>query len=50
VTARAVAWGLGAIFAGMVGAAILTGHWHSRIPESLYFDLIPRAASFEHPR
>jgi len=50
VTARAVAWGLGSVLAGMIGAAMVTGHWHSNIPERLYFDLIPKASSFDHPR
>ncbi|MBP1634066.1 MAG: 4Fe-4S ferredoxin, iron-sulfur binding domain protein [Acidobacteria bacterium] len=50
LTARAVAWGLAAILTGMVGAAIVTGHWHSQVPEHLYFDLVPRANSFAHPR
>ncbi len=50
VTARAVAWGVGAILAGMIGAAVGTGHWHSKVPERLYFDLIPNASRFDHPR
>ncbi|HSK08003.1 MAG TPA: 4Fe-4S binding protein [Vicinamibacterales bacterium] len=50
VAARAVAWGLAAVFAGFVGAAMATGHWHSPVPDHLYRDLIPRASSFDHPR
>ena len=46
---RLVAAGLAAIFLGFVGMAMLTGHWHSDIPPSVYFDLIPRAGEFGHP-
>lgn len=50
VAARVVAWGLGAILAGMVGGAIVTGHWRSNVPEPAYFELVPKASSFDHPR
>lgn len=47
------AWALAAavfvIFVGIVGAARFAGHWHTPVPERLYFDLIPRAHEFGHP-
>ncbi len=49
VPAWAVAAGIAVIFLGVVLAARLTGHWHTQIPDSLYFELIPRANEFTHP-
>jgi polyferredoxin len=46
----AVAAGLALIFAGTVGYARLSGHWHSRVPDAVYFQLVPRADAFGHPR
>jgi polyferredoxin len=47
-------WALAAaivvIFVGIVGAARAAGCWHTALPDSLYFDLVPRAAEFAHPR
>ena len=34
----------------VVGYARVTGHWHTDLGEAAYFDLIPRAATFAHPR
>ena len=31
------------------GYARWSGHWRTDLPEQVYFDLIPRAAEFEHP-
>ncbi len=45
-----VAAGVAAIFLGIVGYARVTGHWHTDLPDALYFDVIPRAAQFTHPR
>lgn len=35
-------------FVGAVGLARLSGHWHTALPEALYFDLVPRASEFGH--
>jgi polyferredoxin len=45
----AVAAGVLAIFLGLVGTARATGHWHTSVPDSVYFDLIPHASEFGHP-
>jgi polyferredoxin len=47
--AWAVAAGVLAIFLGLAGTARATGHWHTVVPDALYFDLIPRAGEFGHP-
>jgi polyferredoxin len=49
VPAKAVAFGLAAIFLGFVGAAMLSGHWQTAVPDALYFELIPNASSLAHP-
>lgn len=38
------------VFLGVVGYARVAGHWHTALPDSVYFDLVPRASAFEHPR
>ena len=47
-------WALAAaivvIFVGIFGFARAAGCWHTALPDSLYFDLVPRAAAFTHPR
>ena len=47
-------WALAAailvLFLGIVGYARLAGHWHTSLPDSVYFELVPRASEFEHPR
>ena len=46
-------WALAAaiviIFVGIVGYARTAGYWHSDLPDSLLFELIPKAAAFGHP-
>jgi len=46
-------WALAAavlvVFLGIVGFARASGHWHTSLPDSLYFDLVPRASEFTHP-
>lgn len=37
------------IFMGVYGVALLTGHWHSRVPEADLVRLVPVAESLEHP-
>jgi polyferredoxin len=39
-----------AIFVGVVGYARIMGFWHTNLPDSLYFDLVPRASEYAHPR
>jgi polyferredoxin len=47
-------WALAAaillLFLGIVGYARAAGYWHTSLPDSMYFDLIPRASQFAHPR
>ena len=45
-----VAAGIAAIFLGMLAIAHAAGVWHTHRPDSLYFDLVPRAGDFSHPR
>jgi polyferredoxin len=50
---RVPAWVMGAViaavFLGFVGYARWSGSWHTNLPDSVYFDLIPRADEFQHP-
>ena len=50
VTASQIAIGVAATFLIVVGYARLSGHWHGNTPEHVFFQLIPNAASFSHPR
>ena len=47
------AWGVAAavltLFLGLVGTAHATGHWHTDLPDSLYFEFIPHAGEYGHP-
>jgi polyferredoxin len=47
-------WALAAaifiIFMGIVGYARVAGYWHTSLPDTVYFDLVPRASEFAHPR
>src|SRR5262245_45123462 len=38
------------VFLSVFGFARATGHWRTSLPDSLYFELVPRAADFSHPR
>jgi len=49
VPAWVVAAGVAALFLGICGYARLTGHWHTNLPSSTYFELIPHANDFAHP-
>jgi polyferredoxin len=53
VRRRVPAWAVAAIlfglFAGTVTVARWSGHWHTPLPDAVYFDLIPRASQFRHP-
>lgn len=46
----ALAAGILVLFCGIVGFAMWNGYWHTSITENAYFDLIPRASTFAHPR
>ena len=50
VPAWAVAAGIAILFLGIVGYARAAGYWHTSLPDSTYFELIPRASEFAHPR
>ena len=45
-----IAAGVVLIFSSIVGYAKISGHWRSAIPNSIYQELIPNAASYAHPR
>ncbi len=45
-----IAVGIAAVFFALTGFARLTGHWHSDVDPRLYYEIIPRAADFSHPR
>jgi len=38
------------LFVGIVGYARAAGYWHTTLPERTYFELVPRADEFAHPR
>jgi hypothetical protein len=38
------------VFCGVVFYARVNGYWHTALPDDMYFDLIPRASEFAHPR
>ena len=44
-----IASGVLTLFAGIYVYAQATGHWHTYLPERVYFDLIPHANEFAHP-
>lgn len=50
IRARVIAAGVVAIFIGVVGFAKTAGYWEGGVPEYLFFELIPNASSFAHPR
>jgi polyferredoxin len=39
-----------AIFAGVVSFAQWRGYWETHLPDATYFELVPNASSFAHPR
>lgn len=49
VPAWAMAAGVAAIFCGITGLAMATGHWHTPVPDWMYQELIPRVREFSHP-
>jgi polyferredoxin len=46
---RTVAGLLALIFFALVLAAKASGHWQTHLPNSLYYDLVPRADELSHP-
>lgn len=38
------------IFVGVVSYAQWRGYWETNLPDATYFELVPNASSFEHPR
>ncbi|HYT76174.1 MAG TPA: 4Fe-4S binding protein [Vicinamibacterales bacterium] len=50
VPAWALASAILIVFLGIVGYARAAGYWHTSLPDTFYFELIPRAAEFAHPR
>jgi polyferredoxin len=50
VPAWVLAAGVTLAFAGVYAIAAWSGHWHTSLPDAVYFDLIPRASAFAHPR
>jgi len=47
--AWAMAAGVVILFLGFVGYAHWSGHWHTNLPDSVYYNLIPSADAFQHP-
>lgn len=47
------AWSLAAaiavLFFGLVGYAKISGHWDTRLPREVYFQLVPQASQTQHP-
>jgi hypothetical protein len=37
------------LFFGFVGYAKLSGHWRTRLPQQVYFELVPQASEVQHP-
>jgi polyferredoxin len=49
IPAWVVGCGIAAIFLGLYGWALATGHWHTNLPDRVYMELVPRANEFSHP-
>jgi polyferredoxin len=50
VPAWAVAAGIAVLFFGICGYAQWSGHWRTDLAGKVYFDLVPHANEFTHPR
>jgi polyferredoxin len=48
VSAWVVAAGLAALLVGIYAGARITGHWRTNLSDTVYFQLVPRAAEFDH--
>lgn len=44
-----VAAAIAILFFGLVGYAKLSGHWDTRLPQQIYFELVPHASDAQHP-
>ena len=49
VPLAAAAVGIALIFLALVSLARVTGHWHTPLPDAVYFELIPKVNGFAHP-
>ena len=49
IPAWAVAAVIALLFFGFVGYAKLSDHWQTRLPQQVYFELVPRASDVQHP-
>jgi polyferredoxin len=49
VPAWVVAAGTVGLVVGVYAVGLWTGHWHTTLPERMYFELIPHANEFGHP-
>jgi len=47
--AWSIAAGIAVICVSLVGYAKLTGHWDTRLPTKVYFELVPAASEQQHP-
>lgn len=47
--AWSVAAAIAILFFGLVGYAKLSGHWDTRLPQQIYFQLVPHASDAQHP-
>jgi polyferredoxin len=50
VPAWAIATGTAALFLGICGFAQWRGYWRTDLPSQVYFELVPHANEFTHPR
>jgi hypothetical protein len=50
LSAGAIAAGVVMVFLLVVGYAKTSGHWNGKVPEHVFFELIPNAKSLGHPR
>ncbi|HWC99780.1 MAG TPA: 4Fe-4S binding protein [Candidatus Sulfopaludibacter sp.] len=50
VPAWTIATGVAVLFLGFTTYARMTNNWHTNLPERLYFELVPHATEFTHPR
>lgn len=49
IPAWSVAAVIAVLFFGFVGYAKLSGHWQTRLPQQVYFELVPQASDVQHP-
>lgn len=49
IPAWAMAATIALLFFGLVGYAKLSGHWDTRLPRQVYFQLVPQAGQTQHP-